>query len=84
MDKQLASVFDLVLVEYPNRLKDVKDPCTEKYYPSWSARGMRAVRCTRNGTATLFTEGREPRRVCITHAKRYERLNSAPWKVTRD
>lgn len=69
------------MVETPNRLADVADPCTEEYYPSWSSRGMRAVRCTRPAKATLTSPlGLVGRRVCKIHANRY-RTWERGWKV---
>ena len=64
----------------PYRLADVPDPCTELYYPEWSSRGMRAVRCTRHAKRTLLEPNGERRRVCATHANRYSRLG-APWSL---
>ena len=54
------------LVEVPHPLKDVADPCTEEYYPRWSSRGMRAVRCTRPAKGTVLGQ-----RKCGVHLKRY-------------
>lgn len=60
-------------VETPNRLSDIPDPCTEHYYPRWSSRGMRSVRCTRPAKATLINKiANEHRRVCGVHARTRE------------
>jgi hypothetical protein len=42
------------------------------FYPQWSVRGMRVVRCTRPAKATLYSklEGTH-RRVCGIHTRRY-------------
>lgn len=70
------------MVEVPHRLADVADPCTERYYPEWSSRGMRAVRCTRPAKATLVEPNGLSRRICGVHVRRYERLRG--WRVVRD
>ena len=67
------------LMEYPNQLNDVADPCTEVYYPEWSSRGMRAVRCTRPAKATLIVPGGTHRRVCGIHRNRYRDLGG--WRI---
>ena len=65
------SIFDR-MVESPYRLSDVADPCTEEFYPQWSSRGMRAVRCTRHAKATLYSRSNNTyRRVCGVHMRRY-------------
>ena len=69
------SIFDRP-VEAPKSLSEVADPCTEIYYPDWSSRGIRAVRCTRPAKGTLegrTMQGEEPRRVCGIHAKSWQR-----------
>ena len=66
------TIFSDRLVESPNRLADVADPCTEVFYPQWSSRGMRAVRCTRPAKRTLYSINGDPRRrICGVHARRY-------------
>lgn len=73
------SIFDQE-VESPHRLADVEDPCTESYYPRWSARGMRSVRCTRPAKATLFNPAANlRRRVCGVHLRRH--ANDGRWVV---
>ena len=69
-------------LEVPNRLADVADPCTERYYPQWSSRGMRSVRCTRPAVATFDDQNKGERRVCRIHAKRLGRV--WPERVVRD
>lgn len=66
------SIFDRP-IESPYRLADVADPCTEMFYPSWSSRGMRAVRCTRPAKGTAV-ERSGKLRVCGIHAKRHDRV----------
>jgi len=61
-------------LEVPNRLADVADPCTERYYPQWSSRGMRSVRCTRPAKATFIRDYPDVRRLCRIHGKVYARL----------
>lgn len=67
------------LVESPYRLEDVPDPCSETFYPEWSSRGMRAVRCTRPAKATLIEPGGTTRRVCGVHRRVYLRLRG--WRI---
>jgi hypothetical protein len=70
------------LIETPNRLADVPDPCTEEFYPEWNSRGMRAARCTRPAKATLTEPNGTERRVCGIHRNRYARLDG--WLVRRE
>ena len=69
-------------VEVPYLLKDVADPCTERYYPQWSSRAMRSVRCTRPAKATFDDHNKGKRRVCGIHAKRLGRV--WPERIVRD
>lgn len=70
-------------VQVPHPLSDVEDPCEELYYPSWSSRGMRAVRCTRPARATVQFRDGDRRRVCGVHVGGYLRMG--PYaKVVRD
>ena len=68
-------------MNYPNLLSDVPDPCTERYYPEWSSRGMRAVRCTRPAKATLVEPDGTHRRVCGVHRRVY--LYLSRWRIEK-
>jgi hypothetical protein len=73
------------LLSMPYLLSEVPDPCTEVYWPEWSSRGMRPVRCSRHAKATIVSPPvfrvREERRVCGIHAASHRR---AGWQVDAD
>ena len=61
------------ILEYPKPLSEVARPCTEIYYPDWSSRGIRAVRCTR---PAKFVVSQSRIDQCGVHAKRYRKAEA--------